>query len=256
MAAITAAAAATLIQYLHGTLDSQNLIVLLGLFLVTMVAPYLRPQVIMAFWRFNLQLGVAIAMVLVALVVVCGGLSLLLACLTFLFNIGFGRSYGHIWTTGAVLFVPLFAATMVPEDLDQRFTLSAEPDLIESAVSTVLNLALVPLILIYSAVLHVYAVKIAIYRSLPKGEIGWMVLAFGAIGTVSYIGRVPVARGGLSSTAMVHPFVVLADDRTHDNAAERSASAYQCVWSHTGALLPGAVRAMVGGAGGVSRSGA
>ncbi len=63
--AIAAAAATALIQHFHSSLDVQNLIVLLGLFLITMVAAYLRPNVIMeAFWRFNLQLAIAMAMAL------------------------------------------------------------------------------------------------------------------------------------------------------------------------------------------------
>jgi hypothetical protein len=40
-------------------------------------------------------------------------------------------------------------------------------------------------------VLHIYAAKIAIVQSMPKGEIGWLVLAFGTIGTASYMVAYP-----------------------------------------------------------------
>jgi hypothetical protein len=196
--ALAAASAAAIIQHFRGDLYSQSLIALLGLTLATMVAAHLRrAAAIESFWRFNLQLGIAVAMALVALLIVCGGLSLLLESLTFLFDFDFGNSYEHIWSTGLALFAPMFATSMVPAEFNQPFTLSADPDLIEKSVSAVLNFALVPLILVYSVVLHVYAVKIAILRSMPKGEIGWLVLAFGA---------------------MVHALLVLAHDCAHDSA--------------------------------------
>ena len=196
-AALAVAGAAALMQYFHGDLYSQSLIALFGLALATMGAAHLRrAATIDSFWRFNLQLGIAVAVALVALVIVCGGLSLLLASLTFLFDFNFGNSYEHIWSTGLALFAPLFAASMVPAEFDQPFTLSPDPDLIEKSVSAVLNFALVPLILVYSVVLHIYAAKIAIVRSMPKGEIGWLVLAFGAIGTASYMVAYPWRNAG------------------------------------------------------------
>jgi hypothetical protein len=85
---------------------------------------------------------------------------------------------------------------MVPADLDQPFILSPDPDLIEKSVASVLNFALVPLILIYSVVLHIYAAKIAILRSMPKGEIGWLVLTFGVIGTATYMVAYPWREAG------------------------------------------------------------
>jgi Domain of unknown function (DUF4153) len=130
-------------------------------------------------------------MALIAFLIVCGGLSLLLASLTFLFDFKFNSAYSHIWATGISLFAPLFALAMVPDDIDEPFAISAEPDLIEKAVSAVLNFALAPLILIYSAVLHVYAAKIAIIQSMPKGEVGWLVLSFGIIGTATYMVAYP-----------------------------------------------------------------
>ena len=195
--ALAAAGAAAVIQYFRGDLYSQSLIALFGLALATMCAAHLRrTATIESFWRFNLQLGIAVVMALVALLVVCGGLSLLLASLTFLFDFNFGNSYQHIWSTGLALFAPLFAASMAPAEFNQPFTLSPDPDLIENSVSVVLNFALVPLILAYSVVLHIYAAKIAIVRSMPKGEIGWLVLAFGAIGTASYMVAYPWREAG------------------------------------------------------------
>jgi hypothetical protein len=86
--ALAAAGAAAVMQYFRGDLYSQSLIALFGLAMATMVAAHLRrAAAIESFWRFNLQLGIAVAMAPVALLIVCGGLSLLLGSLTFLFDL-------------------------------------------------------------------------------------------------------------------------------------------------------------------------
>jgi len=193
---VAACASAGAIEHFHGEVYNQNLVALLGLALAVMVAGYLRRNArIESFWHFNLQLGSAVAMALVALLIVCGGLSLVVASLSFLFDFNLDHSYGYIWSTGCTLFAPLYALSMVPVDFDERFVLSAEPNLIERSVSSVINFALIPLILIFAVVLHVifavvlhvYALKIAVLRAMPKGEIGWMVVAFGVIGTATYM---------------------------------------------------------------------
>src|SRR5262249_13677283 len=47
--------------------------------------------------------------------------------------------------------------------------------------------------------LHVYAFKIAITATMPKGEIGPLVLAFGIVGTVTYMAGYPWGKAGLRS---------------------------------------------------------
>ena len=99
----------------------------------------------------------------VALVVVCGGLSLLLLSCRYLFDVAIADStYGHIWATGASLLGLLFALAMIPTDPDEPFVAGAKPDLMEKAVFYVLNFALAPLVLIYAVMLHIYAAKISV----------------------------------------------------------------------------------------------
>jgi hypothetical protein len=190
---VVAAAAAALLQFSHGEVYTQDIVVVGGLILATMVAAHLRRDAkIESFWQFDLQLGIAAAMGVVALVIVCGGLSLLLESCRYLFDLPIATStYEHIWATGASLLGPLFALAMIPANADEPFVAGAKPDLMEKAVFYVLNFALTPLVLVYAVMLHIYAAKIAITATMPKGEVGRLVLTFGIIGTVTYMVAYP-----------------------------------------------------------------
>jgi Domain of unknown function (DUF4153) len=193
VASLVAATLAIVLQFSHGGVFAQDLVVLLGLALAAMVAAHLRRGVsVESFWLFNLQLATAAAMGIVALLIVCNGLSLLLLSYRYLFDATIRDTiYEHIWATGVTLIGPLFALAMIPADLEQSFVLTENPGLIEKAVFYVLNFALAPLALVYSLMLHVYAAKIAITANLPKGEVGWLVLTFGVIGTATYMVAYP-----------------------------------------------------------------
>jgi hypothetical protein len=190
---LLAAAMAALLQFSHGTVYAQDIVAVGGLILATMVAAHLRRDAkIESFWQFDLQLGIAAAMGVVALVIVCGGLSLLLESCRYLFEVPIASSvYEHLWTTGASLLGPLFALAMIPTDADEPFVAGAKPDLMEKAVSYVLNFALAPLVLVYAVMLHIYAAKIAVTATMPKGEVGRLVLTFGIVGTVTYMVAYP-----------------------------------------------------------------
>ena len=103
IAGLAAAAVAASLQFSHGEVYTQDVVVVGGLILATIVAAHLRRGATLeAFWQFGLQLGIAAVMGVVALVIVCGGLSLLLESFRYLFDIPIAdTTYEHIWTTGA-----------------------------------------------------------------------------------------------------------------------------------------------------------
>jgi len=186
---IVFAVAIAALQLSHGKLYDQSLVVIGALMLGLMAAPYLRSDATNeSLWKFDLGLGLAAAMGLVALLVSAGGLSLLLGSIHYLFEVDFPEHLtGHIWATGATLIAMLFALATIPAQLDERFMPSDSPAMLERAVGAMLNFALAPLVLAYALMLHVYAAKIAITATMPRGEIGWLVLSFGAIGTLAYM---------------------------------------------------------------------
>ncbi len=168
---------------------SQRLVLLGGLLLLLMAAAYWRRGVgPAAFWQFNFRLFTAGGMALLAVLILCGGLAALLASFNCLFGVSLPEhAYEHVWATVAGMFGPLFLLTLLPRDLDDRFALETSPGLVEKAVSALINYALVPLLLAYALVLHAYAIKILIGWSMPRGEIGSLVLYFGIIGTAAYM---------------------------------------------------------------------
>jgi len=116
---LTSILAATLLVWLqvsHGGVLPQELVVLLGLGFALMVAAHLRRGALVeSFWFFNLQLGSAVAMASVALLIVCNGLSLLLASFRYLFDVPIPSTiYGHIWVTGATVIGPALAESVLP----------------------------------------------------------------------------------------------------------------------------------------------
>lgn len=174
------------------------LFVLAGLVLAVMSSAHLRRGVTASgYWLFNFRLGLAVLMGLAAIVVLCGGASLLVSSLELLFDIELsGDAHEHIWVTGFALVGPLFLLALIPDRFDEPFELSAAPGLVERAISALVNYALIPLILVYAVILHLYAVKIAVTGAVPKGEIGWLVLIFGGIGTASYLVAYPWREAG------------------------------------------------------------
>ena len=187
--AIGAAATIAALQLAHGKLYDQSLVVVGALVLSLMTAGRFRRGANNgALWKFNLGLGIAVGMGLLAFLIVSLGISFLVKSAQYLFEIHFpDRLLVHIWVTDAALVAPLFALATIPGEADQSFVPHSEPAMLERAVAAVLDFALAPLVLAYALMLHVYAAKIAVTASMPKGEIGSLVLAFGAVGTITFL---------------------------------------------------------------------
>ena len=195
---IGAAVAAIALQLLHGKLYEQSLVVIGALILGLMTAAHLRRSKNNdSLWNFNLGLGIAVAIGVAAFLIVSMGMSFLLKSAQYLFDFRFpDRLLFHIWATDAALLGPLFALATIPADPNQPFLRGADPSMLEKSVAAVLDYALAPLVLIYALMLHLYALKIGFSASMPKGEIGDLVLAFGIMGTIVYLVAYPWRRVG------------------------------------------------------------
>ena len=173
-------------QWLHGA----GLFFFGGVVPALMVAPFLRHGARQgAIWLFNLRLGLAFLLATVVGVVFGLGLSTVVAGLNFLFSVDLGNvTFERIWTVALLLVGPIFGLALMPKDLDEEVDLEAHRgSLLERGVSVLVNYVLVPLALIYAAILHAYAAKIAVLQTLPKGEIGTIVSLFALGGTVTWL---------------------------------------------------------------------
>ncbi len=182
-------AAFGLIYLFHELTSADPLFLFSGAALLVMTAGYLLPKTSeRALWLFNARLGLAAVLAFVVALVFCAGLTAILASLDYLFDITIrGRYYEHIWATGATVIGPVYGLSLMPRNLDEELTFSDPPTLIDRGISVLMNYVLAPMILVYLVILYLYAGKIGLQWSLPKGQIGIMVLVFGLGGTATYL---------------------------------------------------------------------
>lgn len=171
-------------------LRSSHLFLFAGLLPLLMIAGFLRSDAKQgALWLFNLRLGLAVVLAVIVGLIFAGGISAILASLEFLFNVDLPwRAHEHVWVTAASLIAPLYGLSLMPARLDEEVALSGGGDtLIERGVSVLVNYIMVPIAIVYTLILHAYAVKILLDGALPKGQIGLMVSIFAVGGTATWL---------------------------------------------------------------------
>jgi hypothetical protein len=154
-----------------------------------MISPYLRAGAAQgALWLFNLRLWLAALLATLVGVAFGAGLSAIVEALDFLFDVELPNdAHAHIWITAASLVGPLFGLSLMPRNLDEAVDLGQSGSPIERGVSVLVNYVLVPVILVYTAILHAYGVKIAAQWQLPDGQLGLMVTIFALGGTGAWL---------------------------------------------------------------------
>jgi hypothetical protein len=196
IAPLLAAAAGMLIMVLCGQNHVARLDAVAGILLLATIAPYCgtRPAPD-TLWRFWLRLAVALAVGMAAILVCGGSASLWLFSLKQLFDLDIpGELYIHLWASATIGAGPLFALSVLARRGDPASRdgeAQARPGAEPRAVLSLLHYAVIPSTLAYAAMLHLYALKIAVSGELPHGEIGWLVVGFGLAGTAAYLGGFP-----------------------------------------------------------------
>jgi hypothetical protein len=171
-------------------LRSSHLFLFAGLLPLLMIAGFLRRDAKQgALWLFNLRLGLAALLALIVALIFAGGISAIIESLNFLFGAGISsNAHEHVWATAAALIGPLYGLSLLPTNLEEEVTLAGTTDtLLARGVSVLVNYVMVPLAIIYTLILHAYAVKIALSGALPEGQIGLMVTIFALGGTATWL---------------------------------------------------------------------
>jgi hypothetical protein len=96
------------------------------------------------------------------------------------------RLMGHVTTVGFVLVLPLYWLALQPKVLNLEAD-EPPPDVQLRALAVLTDFILIPLVVAYTVILHVYAAKIAVDAALPRGQIGWMISIFLALGYLSFL---------------------------------------------------------------------
>ncbi|MCY6381349.1 DUF4153 domain-containing protein [Hoeflea prorocentri] len=168
-----------------------------GLVLCVMVAGYLSNNDDNAMWMFNARLAMAIVLAVIVALVFFLGLAAVVESVEYLFAVNFGSdSMSYLICAAVTLVGPLFGLSMVSSDLDESFDPQLESGLLISGSRLLLNYLLVPLVLVYVAILYLYAGRILLEWDLPRGQIGLMVLLFSIGGTAVWLIAKPWAESG------------------------------------------------------------
>jgi hypothetical protein len=181
---------AFLLIYFQQVFHTSELFLFGGLLPLLMIAPFMRRGVGQgAVWLFNLRLALAMALALIVGLVFGLGLSAVLAGLNYLLGIEVpDELYQRVWALAVTVIGPVYGLSLVPQNLTEEINLTAhQGSLMERGVSVLVNYVLVPLALIYAAILHAYAAKILVIGELPKGQIGIIVSLFALGGTATWL---------------------------------------------------------------------
>ncbi|MFM9941638.1 MAG: DUF4153 domain-containing protein [Hyphomicrobiaceae bacterium] len=176
-----------------------------GLLLAVGVTPYLRHGVAQAaYWRFNHDTWIGFLAAGIACLLFGLGLSAIVETLRYLF--GFNLSYEvheRIWAIACGVVGPLYWASVIPEDFASEVSEGTPTDFLSRMVALLVKFILVPLLLVYAVILHVYAGQIGLDGTLPKGRLGWLVLLYGAMTVLTALLAFPTRQ---SSGALVSLF--------------------------------------------------
>jgi hypothetical protein len=150
-----------------------------------------------AFWLFNHRLWLGAALALVGAVLFGAGLSAIHATLNLLFGLDLSsRWYEHIWTLSLAFVAPVSFLAFAPRNFADPITAREEHDFTMRAAAALVRFVLVPLLLVYTAILYAYAVKIALAWELPKGTLAGMVVGYLFVGAVTLLLGYPTREAG------------------------------------------------------------
>lgn len=140
-------------------------------------------------WYFNFQLAAGVCFAVLSALILCGGLSLILKSIEYLFEVDISHKfYSDIWLTGWCFFAPAYFLTNVPAQFDYQRSDCEFP----RGVHFIQNYVLVPLSLVFMVILYAYFIKILLQWELPRGNLGKMISTFGVIGIVTHLTIYPV----------------------------------------------------------------
>ncbi len=137
-------------------------------------------------WLSALSLAANFALCLVALGIILGGGAIIIASIETLLGIETGEALELLAIIASLIGVPLFWLSLSRFCEDEPA--GEQPvNLLHRVVSVVTDGLLIPLMLIFAGVIHLYAGRIALMLELPKGQIGWIVPTYLLIGYGVYL---------------------------------------------------------------------
>jgi hypothetical protein len=164
--------------------------------LLVAIAPFLTSARLDGFWQFNRILFLRYLTGAFYVAVLWAGLSVALAAVDKLFGVDIdSEMYAHLFAFLAFVFHPWFFLAGVPRDYAELETREDYP----AGLKVFTQFVLMPLVVIYLAILTAYLGKVIITRTWPTGWIGYLVSSVSATGVLALL--------------LVHPLRERADSR-------------------------------------------
>ena len=169
-----------------------SLLILVGL------AGYLgRRESNSTFWLFNHRLWLGAALALVGAGLFAAGLVAIFATLNILFGLELPPHWQeHVITVSLCFVAPVSFLAFAPRSFTDPITAREEDDFTMRAAAALVKFVLVPLLLVYTAILYAYAIKIVLAWELPKGTLGGMVVGYLLVGAATLLVGYPSRESG------------------------------------------------------------
>ncbi len=149
------------------------------------------------FWLFNHRLWLGALLALVGAGLFAAGLSAIIQTLNLLFGLALPAHWQeHILTVSACFVAPVSFLAFAPRRFGDPITAQEESDFTMRAAAALVKFVLVPLLLVYTAILYAYAIKIALAWELPKGTLGGMVVGYLMVGAATVMVGYPSRETG------------------------------------------------------------
>lgn len=156
----------------------------LGLHFLVSVLPFVGKGQTEVFWRFNHRLFLRFLTAAVYSVALYAGLAIAMAAVDNLFGVDIAvRRYMQLWVIIAGTFNTWLFLAGVPRDYDQLA--GEKPD--SRGLLLFSRYILLPLVVLYYAILLAFTIKILITWSWPKGWVSNLVLWYSAVGILSLL---------------------------------------------------------------------
>jgi len=155
-----------------------------GFVLLATVAPFLPARrEDSALWDFNRASWLGAAFGLLVMVILGSGLAAAYVAIDTLLGIKVPSDlYGATWILCASVIWPLYALSRVPD----KFETPAE-GYCPRWVTFLASYFLVPLMILYLAILYAYLVKILFTWELPRGQVAYLVCGYAGFGVTTYL---------------------------------------------------------------------
>ena len=152
--------------------------------LLVAIIPFLGAGKLNGFWHYNKILFVRFLTAMLYSGFLYGGLALALSSLNFLFDIDLHKElFFDLFIIISGFFNTWFFLAGIPENFDELDNLLEYP----KGIRIFSQYVLLPLLIIYLVILYVYAGKIFILWSWPKGIVSYLIASVGVLGILTLL---------------------------------------------------------------------